>query len=95
MLPFVAPPAGPDGRVASAILPATLVALLVACGYREQAYRYRAARRVTARLHRDGQGWIVDELARLTPNAKLDELREAMEQATGETAAAARRSKSR
>ena len=42
-----------------------------------------------------GPRHAIRELARLTPNAKLDELREAMEQATGETAAAARRSKSR
>jgi hypothetical protein len=63
VLPFAAPPPGRDGRVASAILPATLVALLVACGYREQASRYRAARRVSARLRRDGHGWIVDDVA--------------------------------
>jgi hypothetical protein len=63
VLPFALPAPGGDGQVESAILPATLVALLVACGYREQASRYRAARRVTARLRRDGHGWIVDEVA--------------------------------
>jgi hypothetical protein len=63
VLPFTPPPRAHDGSVASIVLPATLVAVLVACGYREQATRYRAARRSTARLVRDGHGWIVEPLA--------------------------------
>jgi transcriptional regulator with XRE-family HTH domain len=40
-----------------------------------------------------GPRHAIRELARLTPNAKLDELRAAMEQATGDSAARARKSR--
>jgi hypothetical protein len=60
VLPFRPPTPGGDRAIASDILPATLVALLVACGYREQASRFRTGRRVTARLVRAGHGWLVD-----------------------------------
>lgn len=59
--PFVAPVGSSDSPVESAYLPAPLVAVLVACGYRALASEYRARRRISARLVRDGQGWFVDE----------------------------------
>jgi hypothetical protein len=59
--PFVAPAGPSDTPVESAYLPAPLVAVLVACGYRALASEYRARRRITARLMRDGHGWFVDE----------------------------------
>jgi hypothetical protein len=60
VLTFRAPAADGDGALTCALLPAPLVAVLVAAGYREQASRHRVARRVMASLRRAGHGWFVD-----------------------------------
>ncbi len=73
VLPF------PRGRrrrgLESVILPAPLVAVLVACGYDQQARYFARRARGAARLLRIGQGWFVE--AGESPTEALHEAREA------------------
>jgi hypothetical protein len=71
VLPF----ADPGPAASGVILPASLIAVLVACGYRAQATEFKSRRRLTGRLVRDGYGWFVEresatELRRLSRLAK-------------------------
>lgn len=70
VLPFVPPPAG--GR-STAILPPSLVAVLVVAGYAEQKVSYRVCTRRLAQLRRCGANWVSvrpRELWRLSRLAK-------------------------
>jgi len=58
VLPLVLPP---RGAVSSEILPASLIAVIVACGYRSLASAWRAERRRRFRLSREGRALLLDE----------------------------------
>jgi len=57
VLPF--PERRSRGRIESVVLPPTLVAVLVACGYEAQASHFARRGRGGLRLSRSGQGWFV------------------------------------
>lgn len=63
------------GGVQSVILPAPLVAVLVACGYDQQARYFARRARGAARLLRLGQGWFVE--AGESPTEAMLQAREA------------------
>ena len=58
VLHFDLPPVG--AKVTGAILPASMIAAIVWCGYRAQATYYKACVRYSAKLIREGTGWYVD-----------------------------------
>jgi hypothetical protein len=76
VLPFA--PGRPRGRLQSVVLPPSLLAVLVACGYDLQSRYFARRSRGGARLLRLGQGWFVE--AGESPSEALVLAREARQQ---------------
>jgi hypothetical protein len=78
VLPIVGPQRRHVRRLVSAILPPSLVAILVAAGYDAQVRHFQRLSRGGARLSRVGQGWFIE--AGESPSDALLLAREAREQ---------------